>query len=214
MRRFGVVKRARFMAWPTGHLPVAVGIAGVVGLLVCLLVFAAPPPFPRGWSLEWLVFVVGVFFTYRQLQTAREGQITERYTRAIDQLAHSELNVRVGAIYALERIARDSPVDRPTIAEVLTAFVRSHSPWPPKLPGQYVATAPLDDVPDLAVRAPDVQTCLTVLDRGGFASTVRTGLNLGAVDLRRATLYGARLEGVNGGRSSLRAVTALKDRSG
>jgi uncharacterized protein YjbI with pentapeptide repeats len=36
----------------------------------------------------------------------------------------------VGGIYALERIARDSPPDRATIEEVLTAYLRGHAPWP------------------------------------------------------------------------------------
>jgi Pentapeptide repeats (8 copies) len=40
--------------------------------------------------------------------------------------------VRIGGIYALERIARDSAKDHLTVMEVLTAFIRDHShePWP------------------------------------------------------------------------------------
>src|SRR4051794_32743669 len=56
-------------------------------------------------------------------------QITERFTRAIDQLGESEkLDVRLGGIYALERIARDSADDHPQVIEVLTAYVREHAP--------------------------------------------------------------------------------------
>jgi hypothetical protein len=98
----------------------------------------------RGTLLQGIggtVILLGAYFTYRQLQTAQQGQVTERFTRAIDQLGHAELDVRLGGIYALERIANDSLDDRATIAEVLTAFVRSHAPWPPSLPGQYVADA-------------------------------------------------------------------------
>jgi hypothetical protein len=65
-----------------------------------------------------------------------KGRVTERLTRAIDQLGHQNLDVRLGCIYALERIAVDSERDRSTIAEVLTAFVRGHAPWPPSQPGQ------------------------------------------------------------------------------
>jgi hypothetical protein len=102
------------------------------------------------------VILLGAYFTYRQLQSGREqlrvaqqGQVTERFTRAIDQLGHAELDVRLGGIYALERIANDSADDRTTIAEVLTAFVRGHAPWPPKLAGQYLAEAPIEQVPPL-----------------------------------------------------------------
>jgi hypothetical protein len=107
--------------------------------------------------------------------------------------------VRLGGIYALERIARDSPGDRATIGEVLTAFIRSHASWPPSLPGQYLATVPIDQVPKLQTRAPDVQACLWVLGRSGFADALGEDqwLDLSAVDLRRADLRNARLGDVD-----------------
>jgi hypothetical protein len=50
--------------------------------------------------------------------------------------------VRLGGTYALERIARDSPPDRATIEEVLTAYLRGHAPWPapPALPSLQAIT--------------------------------------------------------------------------
>jgi hypothetical protein len=138
---------------------------------------------------------LGAYFTYRQLMAAREGQITERYTRAIDQLGNLRIDVRIGGIYALERIARDSPADRRTIGEVLTAYVRGHSPWPPSLPDQPAVDAPLEEMPALQARACDVQASLTVLGRGGFH---RYGtLSLAETDLRKADLHEAHLEGAN-----------------
>jgi hypothetical protein len=155
-------------------------------------------------GLGGLAVLVGAFYTYRQVQTGRrqlevaqQGQVTERFTRAIDQLGNENLDVRLGGIYALERIARDSPDDQATIGEILTAYIRSHAPWPPTLPGQYVATAPIDDVPELRVRAPDVQASLTVLGRGGFAGRppgFEGHVDLHEVDLRRAHLTYANLE--------------------
>jgi hypothetical protein len=198
-------------------------VVGTAGLLVVALV-AAPPWFVHDRSLEGLkaqnevrttllqglggiLLVVGAYTAWRQLQhniqTSREQrehdrqvQIAEQFTRAIDQLGHAQLDVRLGGIYALERIARDSPDDRATIGEVLTAFVRSHAPWPPRLPGQYIATAPIDQVPELQAGAADVQASLTVLGRGGFAHPEGRGdrLDLHAVDLRRADLSAAHLE--------------------
>jgi uncharacterized protein YjbI with pentapeptide repeats len=68
----------------------------------------------------------------------REGQVTDRFTKAIDQLGAVEtgadgkpkinFEVRLGGIYALERIARDSPTDYWTIIEVLSTYVRNNSP--------------------------------------------------------------------------------------
>jgi hypothetical protein len=148
-------------------------------------------------GLAGLVLLVGAYFTYRQLHTAREGQITERYTRAIDQLGHSEVDVRLGGIYALERIARDSLADRLTIGEVLTAFVRSHAPWPPSLPGQDAPDTPIRLISELQVRAPDVQASLKVLGRGRFTPPKAEGehLDLHGVDLRNARMTRAHLEG-------------------
>jgi hypothetical protein len=70
---------------------------------------------------------VGLFFTYRTIQVNREGQITERFTHAIDQLGADEVEVRSGGIYALERIARDSHPDHGPVMEVLTAFLRERA---------------------------------------------------------------------------------------
>jgi hypothetical protein len=73
-----------------------------------------------------------LLFTARSFTLSREGQVTDRYTKAIGQLASDKLDVRIGGIFALERIARDSAKDHPTVMEVLTAFIREHSwkPWP------------------------------------------------------------------------------------
>lgn len=62
----------------------------------------------------------------KQFALSEQGQFTDRYTKAIDQLdAKKALAVRLGGLYALERIAHDSPRDRATIAEVLCAYART-----------------------------------------------------------------------------------------
>jgi hypothetical protein len=68
----------------------------------------------------------------RTFELTEQGQVTDRYTKAIEQLGSGKLDVRIGGIYAVERVARDSAKDQPTAIEVLTAFVREHSrePWP------------------------------------------------------------------------------------
>ena len=168
-------------------------------------------------GLGGLAVLGGAYFAARQLQTGREqlrvaleGQVTERFTRAIDQLGSAELDVRLGGIYALERIARDSPSDRATIEEVLTAYVRTHSPWPPRLPGQYAASAPISEVPELEVRAPDVQAAATVLARRQLPPSGRRRLNLADVDLRKAYLPKANLEGARLSRTNLHGAWLRK----
>ena len=60
--------------------------------------------------------------------TSNKGRSQSRYTKAIEQLGSSTIDVTIGGIYALEHIARDSPRDQPTVMEVLAACIREHSP--------------------------------------------------------------------------------------
>src|SRR6266536_4518965 len=172
------------------------------------------------------VLVVGAYFTYRQLRVTREGQITDRYTKAVDQLGSEHLDVRVGGIYALERIARDSPPDRASIEEVLTAFVRGHPPWLPPaqeggtqqprttavqlfLPdGRPAATRDTAGPPDRRVAerqrpAADVQAAVTVLGRRQLPPGGLRRLDLTGVDLQRAQLRGANLQRAQLARANL-----------
>jgi hypothetical protein len=56
----------------------------------------------------------------------READQRERYAKAIDQLGAGDdkVDVRLGGIYSLQRIAPDSDRDLPTVVDVLCAFVR------------------------------------------------------------------------------------------
>ena len=64
----------------------------------------------------------------KDIEIASDGQVTERFTRAIEQLGSEPIEVKLGGIYALERIMKDSPRDHWTIVETLTAFVRHRCP--------------------------------------------------------------------------------------
>lgn len=59
-----------------------------------------------------------------QVEADRERRITDNFTRAVEQLGSERLETRLGAIYALERIARESERDHWPIMETLTAYVR------------------------------------------------------------------------------------------
>ncbi|MEV3936758.1 pentapeptide repeat-containing protein [Glycomyces sp. NPDC049804] len=55
---------------------------------------------------------------------ARERRITEQYIKAIEQLGHEKTPVRLGGLYALDRLGRDHPEHRQAIAEVWCAYLR------------------------------------------------------------------------------------------
>jgi uncharacterized protein YjbI with pentapeptide repeats len=81
------------------------------------------------------VLVIGsLIFTYNTLRLQQdtyrlqqEGQFTDRFTKAITQIGDEKLEVRLGGLFALERVAKDSPKDHPAIMEVLSAYVREKS---------------------------------------------------------------------------------------
>ncbi|MFJ6558161.1 pentapeptide repeat-containing protein [Streptomyces luteogriseus] len=68
----------------------------------------------------------------QELGVTQEGQITDRYTAAVENLGDDAMDVRLGGIYALQRIMEDSPRDHPTIANVLATYVRTHAAKPRK----------------------------------------------------------------------------------
>jgi hypothetical protein len=74
-------------------------------------------------------------FTARSYLLNREGHVTDRYTKAISQPGDAQSAVRVGGLYALERIGHDSAKDRTTIIYVLGVFIREHTTQPPRGPG-------------------------------------------------------------------------------
>jgi hypothetical protein len=124
--------------------------------------------------------------TYRLTQ---QGQITERYTKAIDQLGSNKLETRLGGIYALERIAVDSERDHRTVVEVLGAFAREQGGQP---------TPPNDGDAARSERvATDVEAAVTVLGRLPDRFFLRPRANLASVYLAQANLLGANLLGAD-----------------
>ncbi len=59
------------------------------------------------------------------LRVSKEQQVTERFSKAIEHLGSDKIDIRLGGIYALEQIAKDSPQNYHwTIVEILSAFIR------------------------------------------------------------------------------------------
>jgi uncharacterized protein YjbI with pentapeptide repeats len=62
---------------------------------------------------------------------ATERRITELYTKAVEQLGNDKAPVRLGGLYALERLAQDNPAHRQTIVNVICAYLRMPFSAPP-----------------------------------------------------------------------------------
>ncbi|MGP3749820.1 pentapeptide repeat-containing protein [Streptomyces sp. IBSNAI001] len=130
-----------------------------------------------------------------QAKISREGQVTGHYVEAIRLLASERTVERLGGIYALERIMRDSAKDHFTVVEVLGAFVRDQASIAPDT--ELAPTARLEE---------SVQAALTVLGRRpslkepfriDLRRTNLRGADLQDARLERVRLAGARLEGAN-----------------
>jgi hypothetical protein len=151
-------------------------------------------------SMAGLGALAALVFTGRNYLLSREGQVTDRYSKAIAQLASDKTDERVGGIYALERVMEDSPRDHNTIVEVLTAFIRENA-----------TAGPAGAADNADRRTPaDIQAALTVLGRRPKRSEPNA-INLIRVwipkaDLRDADLRGAILCGAHLWGADLRRV--------
>ncbi|WP_326762741.1 pentapeptide repeat-containing protein [Streptomyces phaeochromogenes] len=139
---------------------------------------------------------IALLYTARTYRLNRRGQITDRFTKALERLGSGEIYVRIGGILALEQIVRDAPEQAATdAAHVLGHFIRHHAP----------RTAPPPD-PDDPHRGPhadprpcepaaDVQAALTALTRTESRTHVdpRERLNLQGLHLADAQLTEADL---------------------
>lgn len=125
-----------------------------------------------------------------------KGQITERFTAAVSQLGDDHLAVRLGGIYALERIAEESPKDQGAILDILTGFLRENS----RAAKRTSKVAPIPETPEARTAIPqppytvstDIQAAGAVLGRRNIANDPPGyELNLTDVDFRGAQLEGA-----------------------
>ena len=142
----------------------------------------------------------------KTLELAKEGQVAERFAKAIKQLratddrGNPKLNLRSGGIYALERIAHDFEKDHWAIMEVLTAYVRKHSQWKEI------------ELPETNPITTDIEAILTVIRRRNWHYEKSDqildlhGTNLHDANLEGAYLRGADLRGAYLRRTNLRSA--------
>ena len=149
-----------------------------------------------------LVLLVGLYFTYQNVKAAQdnaktaqenikltqenlriteEGKLTERFSKAVELFGSEKIDIRLGGIYALERIARDSQKDHWTVMEILTAFVRENSHKKEE---------------DISPRE-DIQAIMTVIGRRKWSETETQRLNLEEVNLTKYALTEANLRRTN-----------------
>jgi uncharacterized protein YjbI with pentapeptide repeats len=120
---------------------------------------------------------IALIYTARNYRLTRRGQVTDRFTKALERLDSEHIYVRIGGILALEQIVRDAPEQATDAAEVLQHFVRHLRP--PMSSGR----------PDA-----DVQAALTALSRPESRTHVDRHQLL---DMTGTWLVGAQLPGAD-----------------
>lgn len=151
-----------------------------------------------------------------QTRADQQRRITDTFSKAVEQLASEKVEVRLGGIYTLERLAGELPINRRvaegqgadpvselywTVMETLTAFVRERARWkePDTAPAMPAQPDPPDEIQPKARPATDIAAILEVILRRPGAGRERETaqpwrLNLSGTDLRGADLTGAHLE--------------------
>ena len=128
----GIVARLRMAASDGNTAPEDLRHLGTtVALLMGVLAAAATIFFS----------IIRVWINERTATATEEGLITDRISKAVEGLGAEKtvkrdgeesttpnLEVRIGAIYALERIAQDSLRDHIQIMEILCAYIRENAP--------------------------------------------------------------------------------------
>lgn len=100
--------------------------------------------------LGGVIILFGVYATWKNLQIvqdnfklAQDGQLSERFTKAIDQIGKDVPQTRLGGMYALIDIAESHNEYYEQVVQVLSAYVRINSAWPP-VPKSQEKTKPED----------------------------------------------------------------------
>lgn len=133
------------------------------------------------------VIIVGLYFTYQNTKTAQdtlrvteEGKLTDRFSKAIELIGEGKAETSIGGIYALEQLAKDSAAHHWTVMEVLTSYIRRHSPL-----------YPADNAPEASTSVtPDVQAAIDVIGRRHHSGREH---GQQVIDLTEASLRSANL---------------------
>jgi hypothetical protein len=170
-------------------------------------------------TIGGLLVLLGLYAAFRNigiarenLRVAEEGKLTERFSKAVELLGSDKLDIRLGGIYALERIAHDSLKYHWTVMEVLTAFVREQSrkEYRDYIPSLSESSSSID-IDDLTLRE-DIQAALTVIGRREWSTVERPHqeLNLMQAFLGKVFLFDADLRNANLFKTNLQQSTLFR----
>jgi uncharacterized protein YjbI with pentapeptide repeats len=133
----------------------------------------------------------------KDIEIAESRLITDRFSKATEQLASNSLHTRLGAIYSLEGIAKDDEKYYWIVIEILSAFIRREK-------DVNISQSQEEKTSKTPV---DIQAALTVIIRRDIKSGIeQKTIDLSGAILNDIDLSGKRLENINLRRSTLHHV--------
>ncbi|MEU0948497.1 pentapeptide repeat-containing protein [Streptomyces canus] len=147
---------------------------------------------------------IALLYTARNYRLTRRGQVTDRFTKALERLGSDEMYIRIGGVIALEQILQDAPEQSLHTAQVLGAFIRRRAPKARSI--NVELTTRVVNARKTAMRRPgastgreqplpltpdeDVQAALTVLTRPDLRRRIGpAGADFSNLHLAGATFY-------------------------
>lgn len=143
------------------------------------------------------LLLVGSWVAISEYQTTKAREDSERFAQAIEMLGEDEQTVRIGAVYALEGVARSDGHYYPVMDDMLTAMIRAKYPYD---------SAAGTTTPPAASSDPVVQAAVRVLGRAPERPGRR--LDLRRADLRNVDFLGGDFREANFTDSNLSGVNA------
>lgn len=142
------------------------------------------------WRIRLSEFEVGA---------GAQAQLAERFSRALEHLASDSPVVRIGGVYALERIAQQSAYDEKPIVRILLGFATERSRAIREVP-LGGSTGDIEAAILAVTRSAVTGSATEWLNLAGLhlpAADLSWSINLAWANLAGATFTGARLAGAN-----------------
>jgi hypothetical protein len=156
-------------------------------------------------ALAGVVLALGAAFTAYSILSNREGQLDERFSRALALLAGANAHDVRGGAHSLERIAVQSVFDRGAVVEVLAGFIRDRTQGEPdwERGRQQQQSPPPEIIEALTVlgrvkelpKSPTPQLQETRWFKGELENANLSGMPLDACNFESALLTQANLRG-------------------
>lgn len=100
----------------------AVFLAAGIVIVLLLLIFSGGTA-----AVAAVAAWIALMRHFAQTDADRQRRISESYSRGVEQLSSEKMEVRLGGIYTLEHVSRESRDDYWTVMETIAAFLRERA---------------------------------------------------------------------------------------